>query len=65
MWLLSSSGESGLFAAHFGMGFSFAHFINPIGGPQAVAAYRERFQPSEDQCRASCQCRHFCFLFGR
>jgi len=48
MWLLSSSGESGLFAAHFGMGLSFAHFINPIGGPQAVAAYRERFQPSED-----------------
>jgi len=48
MWLLSSSGESGLFAAHFGMGLSFAHFINPIGGPQAIAAYRERFQPSED-----------------
>ncbi|MEO6849175.1 MAG: LLM class flavin-dependent oxidoreductase [Mucilaginibacter sp.] len=49
MWLLSSSGESGLFAAHFGMGLSFAHFINPIGGPQAVAGYRERFKPSEDQ----------------
>jgi len=49
MWLLSSSGESGLFAAHFGMGLSFAHFINPIGGPQAVKAYRERFKPSEDQ----------------
>lgn len=49
MWLLSSSGESGLFAAHFGMGLSFAHFINPIGGPQAVAAYRERFKPSENQ----------------
>jgi luciferase family oxidoreductase group 1 len=48
MWLLSSSGQSGIFAAHFGMGFSFAHFINPNGGPQAVAAYRERFQPSED-----------------
>jgi alkanesulfonate monooxygenase SsuD/methylene tetrahydromethanopterin reductase-like flavin-dependent oxidoreductase (luciferase family) len=49
MWLLSSSGESGLFAAHFGMGLSFAHFINPIGGAQAVAAYRERFKPSEDR----------------
>lgn len=49
MWLLSSSGQSGIFAAHFGMGFSFAHFINPNGGPQAVAAYRERFQPSEEQ----------------
>lgn len=49
MWLLSSSGESGLLAAHFGMGLSFAHFINPIGGPQAVSTYRERFKPSEDQ----------------
>lgn len=48
MWLLSSSGQSGLFAAHFGMGFSFAHFINPVGGPQSVQMYRERFQPSED-----------------
>lgn len=48
MWLLSSSGQSGLFAAHFGMGLSFAHFINPLGGPEAVKLYRERFQPSED-----------------
>ncbi|TSD64176.1 LLM class flavin-dependent oxidoreductase [Inquilinus sp. KBS0705] len=48
MWLLSSSGQSGLFAAHFGMGFSYAHFINPIGGPQNVKMYRERFQPSLD-----------------
>ncbi|MCC8425409.1 LLM class flavin-dependent oxidoreductase [Mucilaginibacter sp. UR6-11] len=48
MWLLSSSGQSGLFAAHFGMGFSFAHFINPVGGPQAVQAYKDRFQPSQD-----------------
>jgi luciferase family oxidoreductase group 1 len=48
MWLLSSSGQSGVFAAHFGMGFSFAHFINPIGGPEAVAMYRERFKPSDD-----------------
>jgi luciferase family oxidoreductase group 1 len=47
-WLLSSSGQSGLFAAHFGMGFSFAHFINPVGGPQAVKVYRDRFQPSQD-----------------
>ncbi|MGN6396239.1 MAG: LLM class flavin-dependent oxidoreductase [Mucilaginibacter sp.] len=48
MWLLSSSGQSGLFAAHFGMGLSFAHFINPLGGPEAVKLYRERFQPSDD-----------------
>ncbi|MCC8409692.1 LLM class flavin-dependent oxidoreductase [Mucilaginibacter sp. UR6-1] len=48
MWLLSSSGQSGLFAAHFGMGLSYAHFINPNGGAAAVQLYRERFQPSED-----------------
>ncbi len=47
LWLLSSSGQSGLFAAHFGMAFSFAHFINPVGGPEAVKMYKERFQPSE------------------
>jgi luciferase family oxidoreductase group 1 len=46
MWLLSSSGQSGLFAAHLGMAFSFAQFINPNSGPQAVRNYRERFQPS-------------------
>ncbi len=61
MWLLSSSGESGLFAAHFGMGLSFAHFINPIGGPQAVAAYRERFKPSEDQAKPAASVAIFVF----
>ena len=47
-WLLSSSGQSGAFAAHFGMGFSFAHFINPVGAAQAIAMYRDKFKPSED-----------------
>jgi len=61
IWLLSSSGESGLFAAHFGMGLSFAHFINPIGGPQAVAAYRERFKPSEDQAEPAASVAIFVF----
>jgi len=61
MWLLSSSGESGLLAAHFGMGLSFAHFINPIGGPQAVAAYRERFKPSEDQAESAASVAIFVF----
>jgi luciferase family oxidoreductase group 1 len=61
MWLLSSSGESGLFAAHFGMGLSFAHFINPIGGPQAIAAYCERFKPSEDQAEPAASVAIFVF----
>jgi len=61
MWLLSSSGQSGLFAAHFGMGFSFAHFINPVGGPQAVKLYRERFQPSRDLQRPEANMAIFVF----
>ncbi|SNC61095.1 luciferase family oxidoreductase, group 1 [Hymenobacter gelipurpurascens] len=48
LWLLSSSGQSGLFAAHMGAAFSFAHFINPVGGPKMVQLYRERFQPSAE-----------------
>lgn len=61
MWLLSSSGQSGLFAAHFGMGLSFAHFINPVGGPQAVALYRERFKPSEDRAVSAASVAIFIF----
>jgi luciferase family oxidoreductase group 1 len=48
LWLLSSSGQSGLFAAHLGAAFSFAQFINPHGGPAAVAQYRQRFRPSAE-----------------
>ena len=61
MWLLSSSGQSGLFAAHFGMGFSFAHFINPVGGAQAVKMYKERFQPSQDLQQAEANMAIFVF----
>ena len=46
VWILSSSGQSGLFAAHFGFNFSFAHFINPKGGGQMVQAYQQHFEPS-------------------
>lgn len=61
MWLLSSSGQSGLFAAHFGMGLSFAHFINPFGGPEAVALYRQKFQPSEDMAKGHANVAIFVF----
>ncbi|HEY9006186.1 LLM class flavin-dependent oxidoreductase [Ohtaekwangia sp.] len=47
LWMLTSSGESAYIAAHFGMALSFAHFINPIGGPEAIQAYREQFKPSD------------------
>lgn len=60
-WILSSSGQSGLFAAHFGMAFSFAHFINPNGGPQAVMQYRSRFQPSKNLAKPQANMAIFCF----
>ena len=47
-WLLSSSGGSVKFAAHFGTGLAFAHFINPYGGAEAVKVYRDHFKPSLD-----------------
>lgn len=46
LWMLTSSGESAYLAAHFGMALSFAQFINPVGGPAAIKAYRDRFIPS-------------------
>jgi luciferase family oxidoreductase group 1 len=48
MWALTSSGESAFLAAHFGIGLSYAQFINPVGGPEAVRLYKERFKPSDD-----------------
>jgi luciferase family oxidoreductase group 1 len=47
MWMLTSSGESAYLAAHFGLGLSFAHFINPIGGVEAIETYRHLFKGSE------------------
>lgn len=47
LWMLTSSGESAYLAAHFGLALSFAAFINPVGGPEAVEAYRQMFKPSE------------------
>jgi len=47
IWMLTSSGESAYLAAHMGIALSYAQFINPIGGPEAMAIYRQRFKPSE------------------
>ena len=46
LWILGSSGEGALLAAHFGTAFSYAHFINAEGGTEAARAYRESFRPS-------------------
>jgi luciferase family oxidoreductase group 1 len=49
LWMLTSSGESAYLAAHFGMSLSYAAFINPHGGPEAIEAYTRLFKPSEAQ----------------
>lgn len=46
VWLLGSSDESAALAAHFGLPFCFAHFINSDGGDAATRAYRTHFRPS-------------------
>jgi luciferase family oxidoreductase group 1 len=46
VWLLGSSDQSAMLAAHFGTGFSFAHFINADGGPEVTRAYARSFKPS-------------------
>ena len=45
-WLLGSSDQSALYAAYFGLSFSFAHFITDRMGPEIMAAYRAQFRPS-------------------
>ena len=47
MWLLGSSDQSAAVAAHFGTGFSFAHFINQDGGAEVTRAYRRQFRPPQ------------------
>jgi luciferase family oxidoreductase group 1 len=46
IWLLGSTGASAACAAHFGTGFSFAHFINADGGAAVTRAYTRAFRPS-------------------
>lgn len=46
VWLLGSTDQSAALAAHFGTGFSFAHFINADGGAAVTRAYAEAFRPA-------------------
>lgn len=47
-FVLGASGATAEIAAQSGLGFTFAHFINPRGdGPQAAEAYRAVFQSTE------------------
>ena len=46
LFMLCSSAESAVFAGQAGIGMVFAEFIARADGEQAVAAYRQAFQPS-------------------
>jgi luciferase family oxidoreductase group 1 len=48
MWILGSSSYGAGLAAALGLRFCFAHFVTPAFGPQTVAGYRRRFQPSPE-----------------
>lgn len=43
IWMLGSTEEGAKIAAHFGLPFSFAHFIGPQMLERAVQTYRDRF----------------------
>lgn len=47
VWLLGSSGFSARLAAERGLGFVFAHHINPGPAIESLREYREQFQPSK------------------
>jgi luciferase family oxidoreductase group 1 len=44
IWVLGSSDYGGAMAAHLGLRFAFAHFINAYGGAPVAQAYREDFK---------------------
>jgi len=48
IWMLASSANGAVFAAELGLPLSFAHFIAPDGGIEAVEHYRRRFKPHRD-----------------
>jgi luciferase family oxidoreductase group 1 len=49
VWLLGSSDYSGALAAHLGLPFAFAHFINPRGGDEVTRSYKENFKGDSPQ----------------
>ncbi len=46
VWLLGSSDFSSQLAAHLGVGFAFAHHINPLPAVRALREYQDNFHPS-------------------
>jgi luciferase family oxidoreductase group 1 len=47
LWMLGSSDQSAQLAAHFGVPYSFAHFITDESGPTMMRAYQMGFKASD------------------
>ncbi|MCC6453701.1 MAG: LLM class flavin-dependent oxidoreductase [Caldilineaceae bacterium] len=47
IWLLGSSATGSQMAASLGVGYAFAHHINPENAVAALRGYREHFKPSK------------------
>ncbi len=45
VWILGSSGFGAQLAAELGLGFAFAHHINPVGAVAALRGYRGGYRP--------------------
>ena len=45
VWVLASSRDSAMYAAHFGLPLSFAHFISPDDAVAVMQEYRREFKP--------------------
>nr|WP_275983851.1 MsnO8 family LLM class oxidoreductase [Paenibacillus hamazuiensis] len=46
LWLLGTNVKSAKYAAEFGAGYAFGHFMSEHDGTEAMAAYRDGFRPS-------------------
>jgi luciferase family oxidoreductase group 1 len=49
LWMLGSSDFGGRLAARLGLGFAFAHHINPGPAVATMRAYRDEFRPTEQR----------------
>jgi len=47
IWMLGSSEAGASYAAHYGLPFAFAHFIQPEPAEFALSAYRSHYRPSK------------------
>ncbi len=62
VWLLGSSDQSAAYAAHFGLAYTFAHFITPQASKPILDYYRANFKPSDMLAAPQGECGRICDL---